>query len=100
MSEPTETFSGVDAIVDRMKRFPQEFFSTEERWRFIYKEYFKDMMTEGEKGRIHDAMKVVRRMEFDANVLKELFREEKKGDGEKAHGIPEFGRALKGMRHP
>ncbi len=93
MSEP---FSGVDAVIDRMRQFPEEFFESgpeRGRWAFIYKDYFKDAMSEIDKGRIFEAMKVVRRTEFDAMVLKELFKEEKKED-------PEFGRALKGMRHP
>ncbi len=79
--ETTEQFNGVDAIVDRMKRFPHEFFeagSERSRWSFIYKDYFKDTMTEVEKGRIFEQLKVVRRMELDAMILKELFKEEKK----------------------
>ena len=81
MSEGATPFSGIDAIIERMKQFPQEFFETGSergRWAFIYKEYFRDSMTEIEKGRIHEQLKVVRRMEFDALVLKELFKEEKK----------------------
>lgn len=81
MSEQTTTFSGVDAIVDRMKQFPHEFFEAgaeRSRWAFIYKDYFKDSLTESEKGRIHEQLKIVRRMEFDAMVLKELFKEEQK----------------------
>ena len=74
-------FNGVDALVERMKQFPQEFFEAggeRGRWSFMYKEYFKDVLSESEKGRIHEQLKVVRRMEFDAMDLKELFKEEKK----------------------
>lgn len=81
MSEETQPFSGVDALIDRMKQFPQEFFESggeRSRWSFIYKDYFKDVLTEVEKGRIHEQLKVVRRMELDAMILKELFKEEKK----------------------
>lgn len=83
--ETTQPFNGVDAIVDRMKRFPHEFFesgSERGRWSFIYKDYFKDTMTEVEKGRIFEQLKVVRRMELDAMILKELFKEEKKRDSD------------------
>jgi hypothetical protein len=83
--ETTEQFSGVDAVIDRMKRFPHEFFEAgpdRSRWAFIYKDYFKDSLTESEKGRIHEQLKIVRRMEFDAMVLKELFREERKDEAE------------------
>jgi len=42
----------------------------------MYKAYFKDCMTESEKGRIHEALKRVRRLEFDALVVKELMKDE------------------------
>lgn len=80
----TQPFSGVDALIDRMKQFPHEFFESggeRGRWSFIYKEYFKDVLTEVEKGRIHEQLKIVRRMELDAMILKELFKEEKKEEG-------------------
>jgi hypothetical protein len=73
-----QEFSGVETILARMKTHPEEFFETQSngRWRFIFKDYFRDAMNETEKGRIHDALKKIRRMEFDATVLKELMREE------------------------
>lgn len=77
----SEQFNGVDVLIDRMKQFPQEFFEQggeRSRWAFIYKDYFKDVLSESEKGRIHEQLKVVRRMELDAMILKELFKEEKK----------------------
>jgi hypothetical protein len=78
MNEEEETFSGIETVIARMKTHPEEFFETQSagKWRFIFKEYFRDAMTETEKGRLHDALKKVRRMEFDAAVLKELMREE------------------------
>lgn len=84
MSDIPQNFSGVDVIIERMKQFPQEFFESgvergeRGRWSFIYKDYFRDAMTESEKGRILEQLKVVRRIEFDALVLKELFKEEKR----------------------
>lgn len=77
MSE--EKFSGVDTLIERMGTHPEEFFESSEkrgRWAFMYKDYFKDCMTESEKGRIHEALKRVRRLEFDAMVVKELMKEE------------------------
>ena len=68
-----------------MKQFPQEFFESgaeRGRWSFIYKEYFRDAMTESEKGRILEQLKVVRRIEFDALVLKELFKEQDNQENE------------------
>jgi hypothetical protein len=78
MSEE-KTFSGVDALIERMELYPEEFFESGEkrgRWAFMYKEYFRDAMTESEKGRIHEAVRKMRRMEFDATVLKELMKDE------------------------
>lgn len=80
MSE--EKFSGVDTLIERMGTHPEEFFRGNDalpnrgRWAFIYQDYFRDCMTEAEKGRIHEALKKVRRLEFDAMVVKELMKEE------------------------
>lgn len=79
MNEETQEFTtGVDALIDRMKTHPEEFFGDSGRWRFMYKEHFRDVMTESEKGRLHEALKVVRRMEFDSMVVKELMKDEMK----------------------
>jgi hypothetical protein len=48
----------------------------------MYKEHFRDVMTESEKGRLHEALKVVRRMEFDSMVVKELMKDEMKEQAE------------------
>jgi hypothetical protein len=82
-----KVFSGVDALIERMELYPEEFFESHEkrsRWAFMYKDYFRDAMTESEKGRIHEAVRKMRRLEFDATVLKELMKEEVKEDVE--HG--------------
>ena len=83
MSEE-KVFSGVDALIDRMELYPEEFFEGAEkrgRWAFMYKEYFRDAMTESEKGRIHEAVRKMRRLEFDATVLKELMKEDAPEEG-------------------
>jgi len=74
-----KVFSGVDALIDRMELYPEEFFENGEkrsRWSFMYKDYFRDALTESEKGRIHEAVRKMRRLEFDATVLKELMKDE------------------------
>lgn len=76
-----KTFSGVDALIERMELYPEEFFENGEkrsRWTFMYKDYFRDALTEAEKGRIHEAVRKMRRLEFDATVLKELMKDEAK----------------------
>jgi hypothetical protein len=83
MSEE-KIFSGVDALIERMELYPEEFFENGEkrsRWTFIYKDYFRDAMTEAEKGRIHEAVRKMRRLEFDATVLKELMKEDAPEEG-------------------
>jgi hypothetical protein len=80
--EQQEKFCGVNVLLERMKTHPEEFFESGNeainkrgRWAFMYKDYFRDSMTEAEKGRLHEALKQVRRMEFDALVVKELMKE-------------------------
>ena len=80
-SEDKVFTTGVDAVIERMRTHPEEFFEANTdpkvgRWRFIFKDYFRDAMTEIEKGRLHEALKQIRRMEFDTMVVKELMREE------------------------
>jgi hypothetical protein len=77
MSE--EQFCGVEVLLSRMKSHPEEFFESDGkrgRWAFMYKDYFRDSMSESEKGRILEALRTVRRMEFDAIIVKELMKDE------------------------
>lgn len=96
--EQQEKFCGVNVLLERMKTHPEEFFESGEkrgRWAFIYKDYFKDSMTESEKGRLHEALKQVRRMEFDALVVKELMKEEEKSEeAEVAEQLQGFSNAV------
>lgn len=82
MNEEQVFTTGVDALIDRMKTHPEEFFGDSGRWRFMYKEHFRDVMTESEKGRLHEALGKVRRMEFDSMVVKELMKDEMKEQDE------------------
>jgi hypothetical protein len=88
MSEE-KIFSGVDALIDRMELYPEEFFENgaeRSRWTFMYKDYFRDALTESEKGRMHEAVRKMRRLEFDATVLKELMKDEIKESEEMEQG--------------
>ena len=110
LAEGGEKFSGVDTLLSRMKTHPEEFFEAGEkrgreffeagekrgRWAFIYRDYFKDCLTESEKGRIHEALRVVRRWEFDALVVKELMREEREEQEKMVSGNYIAGSALSG----
>ena len=68
----------VQALVNRMKEAPEEFFDPKEkdRWAFIYKENFRDVLTEPEKAAIHTALRDVRRKEFESKILKEILKVE------------------------
>lgn len=72
-----ELSSGVTTLINRMSSNPEEFFGNAQRWNFIFRENFREIMTEAEKGALHQALKEVRRYEFDALVMKELLVDEK-----------------------
>jgi len=78
--------SAVQALCNRMKEAPEEFFDPKEkdRWAFIYKETFRDVLTEPEKAAIHTALRDVRRKEFEIRILKEIL----KVDEEEVHTGP------------
>ena len=62
----------VGIVLARMDTHPDEFFGDEKKWAFIYKEYFRDIMTESEKGMLHEKLKEIRRMEFSQRVMTTL----------------------------
>ena len=63
---------GVEIVLARMDSHPEEFYGDSEKWRFVYKDYFRDAMTEVEKGAIFDKLKQLRRQEFDEHVMQAL----------------------------
>ena len=68
--------TGVETVIKRMETNPEEFFNEADKWRFIFKDKFREVLTEPEKGALHEALKEVRRKEFDTLVVKELLKEE------------------------
>jgi len=73
-----ELSPAVKILVDRMETHPEEFFDEGGKWKFMYKEYFRDVMTEYEKAMMHQAIKQLRRKEFDAKVMSELMKDQVK----------------------
>jgi hypothetical protein len=71
--------TGVETLINRMETNPEEFFNEADKWRFIFKDKFREVLTEQEKGAIHEALKAVRRKEFDYNVIQTLLRDEVQG---------------------
>jgi hypothetical protein len=70
-----ELSAGVRALVGRMESNPNEFYGEAEKWRFMFSANFRDVLTEPEKGALHEALKEVRRKEFDEKVMRELLKD-------------------------
>ena len=94
--------SGVQAIINRMASHPEEFFGDNSpqasRWNFIYKDNFKDIMTEPEKAAIYDALKMVRRQQFETLVMTTLLLQDQDEEAEETmHDprLPNFGKKQK-----
>ena len=81
-----EISNGVKILLGRMASHPEDFYGDASQWRFMFSEKFRDVLTEPEKGMIHEALKELRRGEFDGLVLQAILRdeEEKKEVEEKA----------------
>ena len=71
-----ELSAGVRALVGRMESNPSEFYGDADKWRFMFSANFRDVLTEPEKGALHEALKEVRRKEFDEKVMRELLKDD------------------------
>ena len=71
--------SGIAAVLARMDTNPAEFFGDAGKWRFIFKENFREILTEPEKGALHEKLKEVRRQEFDHMVMRTLLDDQMQG---------------------
>ena len=72
--------SGVEIVLARMGTHPEEFYGDSDKWKFIYKEYFRDAMTEQEKGVIFDRLKEIREEEFTLAVMRTITADDKEKD--------------------
>ena len=68
--------TGVETVIKRMETNPEEFFNDADKWRFIFKEKFREVLTEREKSAIHEALTAVRRKEFDYCAMQTLLNTE------------------------
>ena len=71
-----ELSAGVRALVGRMESNPQEFYGSADKWHFMFSSNFREVLTEPEKGALHEALKEVRRKEFDEKVMRELLKDD------------------------
>ena len=84
----------VGIVLARMDSHPEEFFFNCDKWKFIYKDYFRDAMSETEKGMIFDRIKKIRMSEFSGMVLTTLVEEKNEEDEyEHERNNPAFGSA-------
>jgi hypothetical protein len=58
-----------------MESNPEEFYGDASKWGFMFAPNFRDVMTEPEKGALHEALKDVRRKEFDELVMRRILRD-------------------------
>ena len=72
--------SGIAAVLARMDTNPAEFFGDAPKWGFIFKERFREVLTEPEKGALHEKLKEVRRQEFDHQVMRTMLDDEMQGN--------------------
>ena len=71
----SELSAGVRALLGRMESNPEEFYGDASKWGFMFAPNFRDVMTEPEKGALHEALKGVRRKEFDELVVRRMLRD-------------------------
>jgi len=71
----SELSAGVRALLGRMESNPEEFYGDASKWGFMFAPNFRDVMTEPEKGALHEALKGVRRKEFDELVMRRILRD-------------------------
>ena len=72
----SELSAGVRALLGRMESNPEEFYGKATKWAFMFEPNFRDVMTEPEKGALHEALKDVRRKEFDELVIRRMLQDE------------------------
>jgi len=73
---------GVGIVLARMESHPEEFHAESDKWKFIYKDYFRDAMSETEKGMIFDKIRQIRKDEFNQMVLQTLVPPEEEEEEE------------------
>jgi hypothetical protein len=80
-----EVNEGVGIILARMETNPEEFFEAHRdsnKWRWIFSENLREVMTEPEKAAIFESMKRVRRLEITHKAIATILpqeEEEEKG---------------------
>lgn len=83
MSEVNE---GVGIILARMETHPEEFFGMHEnvgsKWRWIFAESLREVMSEPEKAALHSGMTKVRRLEITHKAIATVMPQEEEDEKE------------------
>ena len=74
MDNDTDLNSGVQIILNRMRSHPEEFFDEGGRWKWIFKDTLREVLTEIEKAAIFEGLKQVRRAEITAKAASTVLR--------------------------
>lgn len=70
----TDLNGGVQIVLARMKTHPEEFFDDGGRWKWIFKETLREVMTEVEKAALYEGFRYVRRVEITAKAASTVLR--------------------------
>lgn len=84
---------GVQIILNRMKTNPEEFFDDGGRWRWIFKETLREVLTEIEKAALFEGLKQVRRIEITAKAAATVLQEPAETDENAKQIRPQVGTA-------
>jgi hypothetical protein len=88
MSEVNE---GVGIILARMESHPEEFFGMHEnsnnKWRWMFAESLREVMSEPEKAAIFEGMKKVRRLEITHKAIATIIPDEEEDDEYADEGV-------------
>lgn len=76
--------NGVQIILARMKSHPEEFFDDGGRWRWIFKETLREVLTEIEKAALFEGLKAVRRVEITAKAAATVLRADEQDEKQDA----------------
>jgi hypothetical protein len=86
MSEVNE---GVGIILARMETHPEEFFGigdTSNKWRWMFSESLREVMSEPEKAALHSGMTKVRRLEITHKAIATVMPEEEEEEKREKEG--------------
>ena len=95
-----EVNEGVGIILARMETHPEEFFGlgeTNSKWRWIFSENLREVMSEPEKAALHSGMTKVRRLEITHKAIATIMPAEEEDPYEKEDYNEFVGKGARGL---